>query len=290
MYIRLDKCPLCGHTQSNNYKIVEDYAHTHESFALSKCTKCNLIYTNPRPDELNIGKYYEHTNYISHTNKSNNPLNLIYKIVRKITLTQKRKLITKYTTRTQILDFGSGTGSFITYMNLKGYATEAYEPSNQAREHIPSEIKVHNHLGQLPNKEQYDIITAWHVIEHVHQLNDTIKSLKKSLKKDGFMFLAVPNINSYDSQYYDQYWAALDVPRHLYHFTPDTFKQLLKIHKLNLVDIVPMKFDSFYVSLLSEQYKTGKMNPVQAITIAIKSNLKAKATKEYSSLIYVIQK
>lgn len=290
MYIRLDECPSCGHTHSSNYKIIEDYANTHESFALSKCSKCTLIYTNPIPDEHNIGKYYDHTDYISHTNKSNNLVNTLYKIIRQYTLKQKLNLVARYTSGKRALDFGCGTGHFLSKLYNTGFSIDGYEPSLEARKAIETDTTIYTHLDEIPAKEEYDFITLWHVLEHIHDLKDTIKKIKKALKTQGYLFIAVPNINSNDSIQYNQYWAALDVPRHLYHFSQESMQHFLRLHKLNLIDTLPMKFDSYYVSMLSETYKTGKRNYVKSIISGYQSNIKAQTTGEYSSLIYVIQK
>ncbi|MFT6882419.1 MAG: 2-polyprenyl-3-methyl-5-hydroxy-6-metoxy-1,4-benzoquinol methylase, partial [Marinoscillum sp.] len=255
MYERLDVCPSCKHTHFLNHIICKDHAASGESFAIVKCTKCDLLFTNPRPNQSNISKYYEHADYISHTNNANNPINLLYKLARRYTLSQKISLITKFTPNKYLLDYGCGTGIFTNYAKSRGYIVDAVEPSPDARR-IADDIlgiTVKSNVVKIKPKS-YDIITAWHVIEHVHELRITLNTLRKSLRDNGIIFIAVPNCLSYEAIKYQENWAAYDVPRHLYHFTQSSFKTLAHNCKLHLVETVPMKLDAFYVSMLSEKY------------------------------------
>lgn len=289
MYEKLEVCPVCKHASFSNYLICTDHSVSGESFALSKCDNCELVFTNPRPDENSIGKYYEDINYISHSNKSNNLINFVYKIVRKYTLAKKVRLIKRYTNGKNILDYGCGTGEFLYQCQKNGFETIGYEPNQGAK--LQTQKKGIRTINDLKDpKSEYDVITAWHVIEHVQDLRETVKTLKSKLKKDGVLVIAVPNLNSFDSHHYKEFWAALDVPRHLYHFTKTTFGKLVDVCNLKLVRTIPMKFDSFYVSLLSEKYKTKKSNIFSAIKVGIMSNSRARKSGEYSSLIYILKK
>ena len=290
MYEKLEECPSCKHSKFSNHIICKDYTVSGESFALMKCDECGLIITNPRPDSDNIGRYYNDSNYISHTNKANSPINAIYKAVRSITLTQKKDLIKKYSKGTNLLDFGCGAGVFVDYMLKQQYSVEGYEPHPNTAETAASltNTRIYSELKQL-KKAKYNVITAWHVLEHVHDLKDTLVTLRKSLTTDGVLFIAVPNHQSYDASYYKEYWAAYDVPKHLYHFDQSSLQILAKKCKLKVVDVHPMKFDSYYVSLLSEKNKNDKANYFAALRTGFISNQKAKQTGEYSSLIYVLK-
>src|SRR5690606_2817313 len=93
---------------------------------------------------------------------------------------------------------------------------------------------------------------------------------------------------SYDAKYYGEFWAGYDVPRHLWHFSKVGIGKLFGHENMRVADVLPMKFDAFYVSLLSEKYKTGKMNYPKAVWIGLKSNLSAIKKGEYSSHIYII--
>lgn len=290
MYEKLEECPLCGFSSHTNHIIVDDHSHSKESFAIVKCQKCSLLYTNPRPNSQAIGAYYENENYISHTDNSNNLTNLIYKIARRFTLNWKKGLITKFSTEKRILDYGCGTGDLLSYMQHNQWKTIGVEPSESARNKaIAKGLFIYPDLTK-ELKEKFPIITAWHVVEHIHDLIDTIRALRKLLHEDGKLLIAVPNSASFDAQYYKAYWAGYDVPRHLYHFTPETMQSLATKTKLKIQEIIPMKLDAFYVSLLSEKYMGNKMALLRGFKTGLKSNQKAKQTGNYSSLIYVLTK
>jgi len=289
MYEKLEVCPSCKNTNFKNYLICSDHSVSGESFALSKCTKCELVFTNPRPDEEALPKYYESKEYISHTNKANSFINLIYKIARHFTIRSKIKLINSYHNKGTILDYGCGTGHFLKSCESKGWTTYGYEPDKNARAiaesnglHIIEKIKKTN--------AKYDIITAWHVIEHVSDLRKTIKKLRSALNENGHLIIAVPNIESYDARYYKENWAAYDVPRHLYHFNQKSFGKLIAKSKLTMVKTLPMKLDAYYISMISEKYINGKNNLLSALRIGRLSNKEAKKSGEYSSLIYILKK
>ena len=286
MYQKLEECPSCKHTLFTNHLICTDYSISQESFALVRCNKCGLVFTNPRPDTVNIKDYYQSDKYISHANKSNSLINFVYKIARSFTLRSKRNLIQQYKRSGRILDFGCGTGHFIDHMQYNGWDSTAYDP--QIKKLNNSDIKFLDTVNKISSEDKFHVITAWHVLEHVHDLRETLKLLRKQLKKGGYIFIAVPNINSYDAHQYRNYWAAYDVPRHLYHFTKDSFKTLAANCKLSIVKVHPMKLDAYYVSWLSEKYQ-GKQNIFSAIKTGLKSNRLAKSNGEYSSLIYVLK-
>lgn len=293
MYEKLEECPSCKHTKFNNFSICKDYTVSGESFALVKCCKCQLVFTNPRPTSDAIGQYYNSSNYISHANQTRNLSDIVYKVVRTFMLNQKSKLIKKHHSSGSILDYGCGTGHFLKHMQHKGWQISGIEPdeSTNSKASEKTNVKIFSSLAELPRQQEFDIITAWHVIEHVHDLQHTMKSLRNKLSDSGFMFIALPNHNSYDAMHYKELWAAYDVPRHLYHFSQDSFMRLIKTQKLHLIDTVPMPFDSYYVSLLSEKNNTGNNNYLKALQIGKTSNSIAKTkTGEYSSLIYVLSK
>ncbi|WP_370088399.1 class I SAM-dependent methyltransferase [Ekhidna sp.] len=289
MYEKIEECPVCKHTQFDNHLICDDHSVSGESFALVKCTKCQLIFTNPRPAKDHIIKYYQSDQYISHTDNANSPIHFIYKLVRTYTLRQKLSLVNQYSKKGSILDYGCGTGDFLKLCNKNNWQAFGYEPDEAARSISikKNPRSIVDSIDKLDTK--LDVITAWHVIEHVHELNMTIKSLKGKLKDGGYLFMAVPNHKSFDAEHYKEYWAAYDVPRHLYHFDQDSMKSFASHFKLKLVDTLPMKFDSYYVSMLSEKYKNGG-NLLSSIRTGFQSNQSAKKTNNYSSLIYILQK
>lgn len=290
MFEKLERCPSCRHPKLENHLICTDHSVSGEGFALVKCAKCQLICTNPRPTIDKLHSYYKNDDYISHTNQANSLINWIYKMVRHITLRQKLRFINQKMATKKLLDFGCGTGHFINYCERYGWSVTGLEPYEPVRIIAASNLKgnIYQELKEI--KETFDIITAWHVVEHVFNLNDTIKQLSKRLNEKGLMIIAVPNCNSYDAKHYKEHWAGYDVPRHFYHFTQASFQKIITKHKLKLVEILPMKYDAYYVSLLSEKYISGKSNFIKALQVGRKSNRLAKKTLEYSSLIYILSK
>ena len=290
MLQKLDLCPSCGHPKFQNYLTCTDHSVSSENFSLDKCEKCELIFTNPRPSLNYISSYYQSENYISHTDRANNLINKIYKIVRSRTLQKKLSLINSLTDKRNLLDFGSGTGHFLRFCETNNWLSTGVEPEEHARTLANTKLNGKVHRNLLSIKNSFDIITAWHVIEHVHDLNETIEHLSKCLDKNGYLIIALPNANAFDARYYKQKWAGYDVPRHLYHFTRKSFISLITKHNLKLIKILPMKYDAYYVSLLSEKYIKAKNRLMHAFFTAKKSNGQAHKNGEYSSLIYVLSK
>ena len=258
------------------------------------CKNCEFKFTNPFPSEETIGKYYQSENYISHSNTNKGIINKLYHLVRKQSLKSKVKLINQNTKNLKgnILDIGCGTGYFLQACKENGWAIDGMEPDITARTQSEANTKqkIYNNLFDIKEEKKYDIITLWHVLEHVHKLNESIQHIHKLLKPNGILVIAVPNCFSYDSATYKDFWAAYDVPRHLYHFTQNDMDKLLANHKFTRKDIRPMLFDSFYVSMLSDKYKYGKTNYLRAFTTGLLSNFKGSKNNNYSSLIYIFEK
>jgi 2-polyprenyl-3-methyl-5-hydroxy-6-metoxy-1,4-benzoquinol methylase len=289
-------CPLCGNINTSIAFPVKDHSITKEDFILQKCISCNFLFTTPTPDLASIGRYYASEDYISHTDSKKGIIEQLYQLVRKRTLAGKRKLINSFIKKQNgnILDYGCGTGAFLNEMKINGWNTYGIEPDDGARakaeQLMGCSLGIPNDLSTLPDAA-YDVVTMWHVLEHVHDVNGTIQELKRVIKENGKLVVAVPNHEAYDAKFYGSFWAAYDVPRHLHHFTPYTIKTLMEKHGLKLIAKKGMWFDSFYVSMLSEKYKSGKINYLKAFFIGLISNLFAfSKVEKCSSLIYVISK
>lgn len=290
MFEKLEQCPSCGSSSFQNKMITEDFTVSHESFAIVQCDKCNLLFTNPRPPKQSISKYYDSPEYISHSNKTKSVLDIIYQVVRNYSLKKKYKLISSLNTTKSLLDYGCGTGHFLNKVYKEQWEISGVEPNSNAHFNISVNIKkyIHKSLSDISPEKSFGIITLWHVLEHIHDLNETLINLKLRLDKNGKLIIAVPNPNSFDAEYFKEYWAAYDTPRHLYHFTQSSMKTLIKSHGLRIVKTVPMNFDSFYVSLLSNKYKYGRTKYLNSFITGYKSNTYANKTGEYSSLIYIV--
>jgi 2-polyprenyl-3-methyl-5-hydroxy-6-metoxy-1,4-benzoquinol methylase len=272
-----------------------DYTVSNKKFDLLYNSEYDMLETFPQPKVEELGLYYQSSDYISHTDAKKSVVDKVYQIVKKYALNNKLKLINSFkTSEKNLLDIGCGTGDFLVTCKNNGWNVVGVEPNKNARNLTESKINkkstsiIFSDINELESKK-FDVITLWHVLEHVPNLETYVSKLKLLLKPDGVLVIAVPNYKSYDALYYKQFWAAFDVPRHLWHFSKTAIQKLFLKEQMDVVKILPMKFDSFYVSLLSEKYKTSKSNFLKAFYVGLKSNLKAASSKEYSSLIYIIK-
>ncbi len=268
---------------------VKDYSVSGEEFDLYYDDQLDMLITHPQPSLEKLPSYYESTTYISHTDGNKSLFEKMYQLVKSIALKSKLKLINSQSQKGKILDIGAGVGDFLQVCKNNGWQTTGIEPSDKAREIAKSKGVAFVESTSVLENNSFDIITMWHVLEHVPNLEHQISELKRLLKPSGTLLIAVPNFNSFDANYYANFWAAYDVPIHFWHFSKKAIQQLFAKEQLQVEKIIPMKFDSFYVSLLSEKYKTGKMNFFKAFYIGLKSNWHGKKNLEYSSHIYVIK-
>lgn len=285
-------CPVCQANSFNSFLTAKDYTVSQQDFGLVNCTTCGFTITNPRPTLETIHSFYKSEKYISHTGGSGSFVDRLYRIARSYTLKWKQQLITSFAQEKTLLDYGCGTGSFLAHMKTKGWNVTGVEPSADARA-IASENATVHELIESVNGTFY-IITLWHVLEHIHDLNKTLTELGKRLEASGTIFIAVPNYKCADATHYKKHWAAYDVPRHLWHFNQQTMTRVLADAGFNVQKIVPMKLDAYYVSLLSESYKDPAAGTLsryfRAIQQAWMSNRAARNSGEYSSLIYIAKK
>lgn len=272
---------------------VKDFSVSGEEFVLKKNAKYGFLETHPKPSDELLPNYYNSEDYISHTDSKRNIFENIYHLIRNYALKSKLNLInTIVVDGKTLLDIGCGTGDFLKKAKVNGWAVYGIEPNNNAR--TIANAKADNRVAKtirLSSFESnyFDIITLWHVFEHLPDLNDQIKMIKKFLKSNGTLIVAVPNYKSFDARYYDKYWAAYDVPRHLWHFSKNSIRRLFSDYNFEVVQTKAMRFDSFYVSLLSEKYKSGKMNYMKGFLVGLISNIKSIYSKEPSSIIYILK-
>lgn len=266
----------------------KDHSVSKEEFSLLYNKELDMLVTTPEPD--NLEKYYESDAYISHTDAETTLVDRVYQSVKKYSLNKKVKLIVGLTnSQKTLLDVGAGTGDFLNTAKSKGWQIDGVEPSSIARKKAAAKgLNLNENLKSLTNKK-YNIITLWHVLEHLPNLEEQLIALKSLLTEDGHIIVAVPNYRSLDARHYKEYWAAYDVPRHLWHFSQTAIQRIFAQHKMSIIKTKPMLFDSFYVSLLSEKYKTGKQNYLRSFWIGLRSNLAAMLSKEHSSIIYIIK-
>ncbi|MBP6759381.1 MAG: class I SAM-dependent methyltransferase [Flavobacterium sp.] len=277
-------------SNKKHFLTVKDYSVSKETFDLYYDETLDMLITHPQPSLENLGKYYESEDYISHTDNKRSLFEKLYHFIKSIALKNKLNLINSLQpNKGKILDIGAGTGDFLSVVKNDGWEIMGVEPSDRAKAIAKNKgISFVEETSELEN-QSFDVISMWHVLEHVPDLDKQIKELKRLLKPTGTLIIAVPNFNSFDAKHYGKFWAAFDVPIHFWHFSKTAIKLLFEKEEMKLEKVLPMKFDSFYVSLLSEKYKSGKMNFVKAFFTGLQSNWKAKKHFEYSSHIYIIK-
>jgi len=291
-------CPICQSTHFKPTLSCKDYTVSGENFTVTQCTKCNFRATSPAPENKDLGGYYQSINYISHTSKASTLIDKLYLLARSYTLNWKLNIISDNlinSTNKTLLDYGCGTGEFLQKCKSHGWQVHGIEPSPEAR--IKAEANnnqsIATSIEQITSTD-FQIITLWHVLEHVPELNQTLIALRNRLHPNGRLIVALPNPNSLDAKHYKNHWAAYDVPRHLWHFSQHNAENLLRNNGFTLISKNPMPLDSFYVSLLSEKYqRNGKTNMpglIKAFLTAARSNVDARKTGEYSSIIYIAKK
>lgn len=294
--IHYTRCPVCESAAIKDVMRVKDHTVSGEWFSIAECNACSLRFTQDVPDASSIAPYYRSDSYISHTNTARGLINRLYHLVRKRTLAGKRNLVQQATglVTGRLLDIGSGTGSFLHEMKRHGWETTGLEPDAGARQIAGALYGVTlDEAGQLYQLTpgSFDAVTLWHVLEHVHDLPGYIRQLKALMKDAGKLIIAVPNHTAMDEKVYKEFWAAYDVPRHLYHFSPRSMQVLMQRHGLKILDHKPMWYDSFYISMLSSRYKNGKTNWLASCWNGLRSNGKAMTdAKKCSSVIYIIGK
>jgi 2-polyprenyl-3-methyl-5-hydroxy-6-metoxy-1,4-benzoquinol methylase len=277
-------------SNATTYIKVKDHSVSGEEFELLLDTGLELLKTHPQPPAENLGRYYESDDYISHTDGKRSLFEKLYHAVKQKALRDKIRLIRGLQPQKgKLLDIGAGTGDFLAVARTAGWDITGIEPSDKARSIAKDKGVVFVENLEEIKDHSYDVITMWHVLEHVPDVEAQIAQLKRIVKPDGVIIVAVPNFKSYDAQHYGKFWAAYDAPRHLWHFSKTAIEKLFAKQGVQLIEILPMKFDSFYVSLLSEKYKSGKMNFVKGFLTGWKSNRKAARNREYSSHIYVLK-
>jgi len=293
----IQQCYCC---KSNNFKTYtkakDNYAN--EVFSIQQCVSCGFVFTNPRPEIQDIGKYYNAAGYLSHQSHSKGFVQSIYRYARNYMKKKKLSLIQNEIGKKDnftLLDFGCGTGDFLSFIKENNIQAEGIEPDEHARSVAKNINKLDvfslEDMNTITN-DKYDVITLWHVLEHVYNLHEQIDYFHKWLKPNGKLIIAVPNIESYDAKKYQQHWDGLDVPRHIYHFSPKNIAQILGNQQFVLQGTHPLFLDAYYVSMRSEWHRgTNRLLAyIKAVFVGFNSNQKAKKDGNYSSLIYIFGK
>jgi SAM-dependent methyltransferase len=294
--VRYTNCPLCHASNLDDYIQVSDHFLSGEKFMLIKCRECGLVFTQDHPDEKDAGRYYESENYVSHNDKAGGIAAAVYRIAREFMLKRKYRMIGKEAglKKGKLLDIGSGTGHFLAMMKKKGWTVTGIELNEKAREYSKENFGFDVMPGiydSVRERGPFDVITLWHVLEHFHDPFSYMNEISKLLKKEGILVIALPNSQSSDALYYSEFWAAWDVPRHIWHFTPDVFKQFAEKYGFALKSVKPLPLDVFYISILSERYRKSKIPFIKGLFRGAWLILTGSLTKhKSSSLIYILVK
>ncbi len=275
------------------YLKVKDFAVSGETFSLLYNKEYEVLETRPQPSISDLPNYYKSEDYISHTDAKRNWLERGYHIARNFSLKRKLRLVNSLASKHKnILDYGCGTGEFLKTAKNDSWSITGIEPDEKARKiantKTDNAVFSEKHLKEIKD-HSFDVITLWHVLEHIPDLEEKILTFKRILKKDGSLIIAVPNFKSFDAKHYGPFWAAYDVPRHLWHFSQTSISKIFKKHGMRIAKKYPLVLDAYYISLLSEKYKTKKASILNAIYIGTVSNFRAKRSGEYSSIIYMLK-
>ena len=267
---------------------IKDHFLSQETFEVKPSMYPGILETVPKPSEDKLADYYDSLDYISHQTQSKSLKDKIYQSVKSLMIQRKKSQILKFYKTGKILDIGAGTGDFLEAFEDDKWEKFAIEPSEKLHPVFKQKnILRQNELSNFDD-DSFEIITLWHSLEHISNLEHTLLEIKRILKPKGVIFIAVPNHKSYDAKFYKTYWAAWDVPRHLWHFSRTGLKTLFSDYHLKCIQEKAMPFDSYYVSLLSETYRPNGLK-VRAFLIGLLSNLKASINNEYSSITYVLK-
>lgn len=293
--IHYTTCPLCKGSSIQSVMSVKDHSISQEIFEVYNCASCSFVFTQQVPDQEHIGRYYEGDAYISHSDSRAGLVNKLYHKARSIMLERKQKLIKSYVVGKRHLDYGAGTGYFLEHMKRKGYQVKGIEIDSDARAFAKSNFEIDvdppSSLMQDQRNDLYDSISMWHVLEHIQEPHALLQKLHQVLSDDGYLFVAVPNHTSTDGQHYGPYWAGYDVPRHLWHFSPKTMRDMARRNGFEVIALEGMPFDPYYNSLLSERYMDRSLALLRGAVSGLKNTIASwSATEKASSIIYILQK
>lgn len=289
-------CPACGASDNTGLYKAKDHLVSGRDFMIRRCNACGMGWTTDPPSESDAGKYYVSEDYISHTDRKQTTADYLYHLARSFMLGRKKRLVTSFTGKRTgvVIDIGSGTGYFPAYMKKKGWKATGIEISEAARKYSAEkfglEVIAPANVKALPSGTA-DCITLWHVLEHLYNPAEWIEEIFRILKHEGICIIALPNFSSADSEWFGNRWAALDVPRHLWHFTPGSLRLFAERNGFSCERIISLPLDLFYISMLSFRNQGSRMPLIRGLLtgtfLAVRSSFRKYRA---SSLVYVLSK
>ncbi len=269
------------------YLKLRDYFLSGEEFELKKDSATEILKTFPVPE--NLDPYYESDEYLSHSKQTDSFFARCYAFAKAVNLKSKSKHIAQYAGRRPVLDIGAGVGDLVKKLKITGLDAEGFEPNSKARKiALEQGVKLKSSL-ETEVQNRYGLISMYHVLEHVPDIIAQKQQLQNLLITDGVLILALPNYDSWDARFFKKYWAAYDVPRHLFHFNRKAVRNFFN-DEFEIIKEKPLWFDSLYVSILSARYKKMPAPFIIGVLLGLWSNLHALLTKEYSSITYILKK
>lgn len=289
-------CLVCGQSGFTDLYSAIDHLVSGDSFLIRRCNACSFCFTCDTPSEKEIDRYYLSEDYISHSDKRLSLTDRLYHLARSCMLGRKHRLVTAVTRKKTgtLLDAGSGTGYFASYMQQRGWKVTGIELSEQARNYSASRFGITAvapaALMNMPARSA-DCITFWHVIEHLYDPAMWMREAGRILKDDGKCLIALPNLASADAKWFGRRWAALDVPRHLWHFTPATMTRFVSDNGFTCNKIRSLPLDVFYISVLSYRNRGCRLSLIRGLMTGALLSVSSFFRKYgASSLIYELSK
>ena len=264
----------CTHCGSSNYKTVlieKDYkTGIGGNFRVVQCQDCDLIYTNPRPTVDSIGVFYPNDYQCYVTRDKDESFQARWKrsleqsVLQtyygypcenpsaitnfkgwwgniRIRRNRQRMGWIPYRSPGRLLDFGCGAGGFLMKMDELGWQVEGLDFSEMVAQQVNQATGIPVHVGTLPHEavqpESFDVVSMWNSLEHVYYPRETVRHAGEALRKGGLIVIGVPNMASRGFETYRNQWYALDVPRHLTHFTPSTLENTLTAEGFKMVSL-----------------------------------------------------
>ena len=267
---------------------IKDYFYSQEVFEVLPSKHEGILETFPKLSEEKLSEYYYHEKYISHQTQSKSLFDKAYQFAKRFMTKRKQKMVLKFHSSGRILDIGTGTGDFLKSFDPKRWEKYAIEPNEDLHQRLKeNNISLLDGVDKIKN-HKFDVITLWHALEHIPNLEETLQSIRESLTPNGILVIAVPNYKSFDAKFYKSFWAAWDVPRHVWHFSKQGLISLCQTFDLKFYNTISLPLDAFYISIVSEKYRKSN-NIVRGFMVGLYSNVSGMFKNEYSSFVYVFK-